>query len=95
VLEGETAALVAPYLHRDDYHGDLDLRHHVTHLQLIHPEDHDSFVRRRFGHGLGDGTHSAFNNTPFTELAIYLAHGMMHAWRGWHRVDVVKHSCLV
>ena len=92
VLEGETAALVSPYLHRDDYHGELtfsqqelnrivigleqrglqvhshaigdlavrqilaaygaarkvngdrDLRHHVTHLQLIHPDDHDQFA---------------------------------------------------
>lgn len=92
VLEGETAALVSPYLHRDDYHGELtftqeelnrivtdlesrdfqvhshaigdlavrqilaaygvarsahgdkDLRHHITHLQLIHPDDHARFA---------------------------------------------------
>lgn len=92
VLEGETAALVSPYLHKPGYqgaltypqnelndivanlvsqdlqvfthavgdggvrailnafefaeqtHGRKDLRHHISHLQLIHPDDHDRFA---------------------------------------------------
>ena len=92
VLEGETAALVSPYLHKPGYQGELtypqaelndivanlvsndlqvythavgdggvrailnafefaqrthgrkDLRHHVSHLQLIHPDDHGRFA---------------------------------------------------
>jgi len=92
VLEGETAALVSPYLHKPGYQGELtypqaelndivanlvnndlqvythavgdggvrailnafefaeqthgrkDLRHHISHLQLIHPDDHDRFA---------------------------------------------------
>ena len=92
VLEGETAALVSPYLHKSGYlgeltypqaelndivanlvnndlqvythavgdggvrailnafelaeqtHGRKDLRHHISHLQLIHPDDHDRFA---------------------------------------------------
>ena len=92
VLEGETAALVAPYLHKSGYRGELtypqaelnkivanlanndlqvythavgdggvrvilnafefaeqahgrkDLRHHISHLQLIHPDDHGRFA---------------------------------------------------
>ena len=91
VLEGETAALVSPYLHQPGYKGELTyspeqlgnivtklekegvqiythavgdggvraildafefarhsqglmgLRHHISHLQLIHPDDHDRF----------------------------------------------------
>ena len=92
VLEGETAALVSPYLHKPGYlgeltypqhdlndivanlvsnkvqvythavgdggvrailnafefaeqtHGRKDLRHHISHLQLIHPDDYDRFA---------------------------------------------------
>ena len=92
VLEGETAALVSPYLHTPGYQGELtypqaelndivanlanndlqvfthavgdggvrailnafefaeqthgrkDLRHHISHLQLIHPDDHGRFA---------------------------------------------------
>lgn len=92
VLEGETAALVSPYLHKSGYRGELtypqaelnkivanlanndlqvythavgdggvrvilnafefaeqahgrkDLRHHISHLQLIHPDDHGRFA---------------------------------------------------
>ena len=92
VLEGETAALVSPYLHKPGYQGELtypqaelndivanlvsndlqvythavgdggvrailnafefaqrthgrkDLRHHISHLQLIHPDDHGRFA---------------------------------------------------
>ncbi|MDA9219447.1 amidohydrolase [Luminiphilus sp.] len=92
VLEGETAALVSPYLHKPGYQGELtypqaelndivanlvnndlqvythavgdggvrailnafefaeqthgrkDLRHHISHLQLIHPDDYDRFA---------------------------------------------------
>ena len=92
VLEGETAALVSPYLHKPGYQGELtypqaelndivanlvsndlqvythavgdggvrailnafefaqrthgrkDLRHHISHLQLIHPDDYGRFA---------------------------------------------------
>ncbi len=92
VLEGETAALISPYLHKPGYRGELtypqkqlnqivaglakeglqvythaigdggvraildaiefaqqshgrnDLRHHISHLQLIHPDDHRRFA---------------------------------------------------